>query len=260
MAKKLQTKVVEVLLSLIDEPKTMSRMEIDPDYISELAQSISETGLLQPVLLRPTGDRFEIVAGHCRFLAHRRLDLDSIKAIVKDMTDQEAAVVRATENLSRSDLTPMEEAKNYQELIDVYSMTLEQVGNKFGKTAGTIKRRMDLLKMPPALQKAVHKGLISMSAAEELWPISNETDLDYYLLFAVENGCTKEVARQWCKQWKDSQRHQSEPGVETGGASSPYEPRPYYLPCDICNGPEEMEKMVRMTVCPICYKTIKENM
>jgi len=120
-------------------------------------------------------------------------------------------------NLSRSDLTPMEEAKNYQELIDVYSMTLEQVGNKFGKTAGTIKRRMDLLKMPPALQKAVHKGLISMSAAEELWPISNETDLDYYLLFAVENGCTKEVARQWCKQWKDSQRHQSEPGVETGG-------------------------------------------
>lgn len=260
MAKVLKNNIVEVDLALIDEPKTMSRMEIDPDYISELAKSISETGLLQPILLRTVGERREVVAGHCRFLACKKLELPTIKSIVKKMTDQEAAIVRATENLARADLTPMEEAKNYRELVDVYGMTFEQVGEKFGKTAGTIKRRMDLLKMPPSLQEAVHKGQVSMSAAEELWPIANPTDLEYYLLFAIENGCTKEVARQWCGQWRDSQRRSEEPGVEGGGASSPFEPRPYYVACDLCNGPGELDKMVRMSICPGCYATIKANM
>jgi ParB family chromosome partitioning protein len=260
MKKVLKNNIVEVDLALIDEPQTMSRMEIDPDYISELAKSISETGLLQPVLLRPVGERLEVVAGHCRFLAHKRLELSTIKSIVKKMTDQEAAIVRATENLSRAGLTPMEEAREYLGLIEKFDMALEQVADKFGKTAGTIKRRMDLLKMPAALQQAVHKGQVSMSAAEELWPISNETDLEYYLLFAIENGCTKEVARQWCKQWKDTQRHLANPSEEGGGPSSPYAPRPYYVACDLCNGPEEMEKMVRMSICPNCYEVIKQNM
>jgi len=260
MAKNVIEKLVLVDFDLIDEPKTMARLDIDPEAVAELAQSISEIGLLQPIVLREDAGRYEIIAGHRRYLAHEKLGLPNIKAIVKTMSDQDTVIARASENLARVDLTPMEEATIYADLVNVHEMSLEQIGQKMGKKPGTIKRRMDLLKMPPALQKAVHQGLISMSAAEELWPINDETDLDYYLLFAVENGCTKQVARQWCKQWKDSQRHQSEPGVETGGASSPYEPRPYYLPCDICNGPEEMEKMVRMTVCPVCYKTIKENM
>ncbi len=260
MVKVSKNAIVEVDLDLTDEPKTMARMEIDPDYIEELAQSIRETGLLQPVLLRPVAERFEIVAGHCRFLAHKKLGLPSILALVRKMTDKEAAIARATENLSREGLSALEEAKNYAGLVNDHGMTLEQVGKRFGKTAGTIKRRMDILRMPPRLQQAIHKGQISMSAGEELWPISNETDLEYYLLFAVENGCTKDVAREWCKQWKDSQRRSVEPSEEGGGIASPQEPRPYYLTCDLCSGPTKLEDAARLTICPECFATIKANM
>lgn len=260
MAKVSKDKIAEVDLFLIDEPKAVARMEIDPEAVAELARSISEVGLLQPIVLREGLGRYEIIAGHRRFLAHKQLDLSNIKAIVKVMSDQDAIIARATENLARVDLTPLEEASTYADLVNDHAMSLELVAQKMGKTPGTIKRRMDLLKMPPALQKAVHKGQVSMSAAEELWPISNETDLEYYLLFAIENGCTKEVARQWCKQWRDSQRHLGEAGADVGGVSSPYTPRPYYVACDICDGPEEMEKMVRMSICPKCYEIIKQNM
>jgi len=260
MAKDSKDKIAEVDLALIDEPKAMARLEIDPAAVEELAKSISEIGLLQPIVLREDGGRYEIIAGHRRFLAHRKLELPAIKAIIKTMSDQDAIIARATENLARVDLTPLEEATIYADLINAHGMSLEQVGQKMGKTPGTIKRRMDLLKMSPQLQKAVHAGQISMSAAEELWPISNETDLEYYLLFAIENGCTKEVARQWCKQWKDTQRHQADPGADGGGVTSPFEPRPYYIACDLCNGPGEMDKMVRLAICPECYKIIKDNM
>jgi len=260
MAKVSKDKIAEVDLSKIDEPKVMARLEIDPDVVSELAKSISEVGLLQPIVLREDAGRYEIIAGHRRFLAHKELGLLAIKSIVKVMSDQDAIIARATENLSRVDLTPLEESHIYADLVTNHEMSIEQVGQKMGKTPGTIKRRMDLLKMPPPLQQAVHKGQVSMSAAEELWPIFNETDLEYYLLFAIENGCTKEVARQWCKQWKDTQRHLADPSGEGGGVASPYAPRPYYVACDLCDGPGEMEKMVRMTICPECYATIKANM
>ena len=260
MTKVSKDKIAEVGLALIDEPKAMARMEIDPVAVEELAQSISEIGLLQPIVLREDGKRYEIIAGHRRFLAHRRLELSTVKAIVKTMSDQEAVIARATENLARVDLTPLEEAAIYADLVNGHSMTLEQIGQKMGKTPGTIKRRMDLLRMSPKLQQAVHKGQVSMSAAEELWPISNETDLEYYLLFAIENGCTKEVARQWCKQWKDSQRHQAGASEEIGGAISPQEPRPYYVACDLCQGPEEINKMTHLSICPECHKIIKQNM
>jgi len=260
MVKVSKDKIAQVDLALIDEPKAIARMEIDQGPVSELAQSISEIGLLQPIILRADGQRYEIIAGHRRFLAHKSLGLTSIKALIKNMSDQDAIIARATENLSRVDLTPMEEAAIYADLINVHKMSFEQIGQKMGRTAGTIKRRMDLLKMPPSLQQAVHKGQVSMSAAEELWPIANPTDLEYYLLFAIENGCTKEVAREWCKQWRDSQRRSEIPGVEGGGATSPFEPRPVYISCDLCQGPVELGTESRLTICSECHKIIKNNM
>lgn len=260
MATLLKQTVKNVSLHLIDEPKGIVRMEIDSGYISELAQSISEIGLLQPILLAVDGDRYEIVAGHCRFLACQKLELPSIKAFVRQMTQVEIGVARATENIIRKDLTPIEEAATYKSLLDEYGLSYEQIAQKIGKTAGTIKRRLDLLKMPPQLQKAVHSKSISISVAEQLWTISDQTDLDYYLSFALDGGCTKEVARSWAKDWRDKIRRQKDPGVVGGGDVAPTEPRPVYVSCDLCNGPMELGQETVLRVCLECGKTIKQNM
>ena len=259
MPKLIKDKTTEVDLALIDEPKGIVRMEIDPAAISELAQSISEIGLLQPILLRSDGDRYEIIAGHRRFLAHKELALDKIRAVVRDMTDSEAAVFRATENLSRVDLTPIEEAAIFMDLIESHGLSYDQIGKRVGKSPGLIRRRMDLLKMPPQLQKSVHKGQISISVAEELWPISDMAMLDYYLGFALEGGCTSAVARQWCKEWKDSLRRQNSGTGEDGQILAPNEPRPIYVSCDLCTGPMEIGQETVFRTCPACTKTIKDN-
>jgi len=260
MPKPLSKKVQAVDMSLIDPPGNRARLEVNQEYVHELASSIAENGQLQPILLCIRGDRFEIVAGEMRFLATQFNKSPTVDAITREMTDKEVAIARATENLNRRDLTPLEEALSYIDLIDVHGMSLEEVGKKFGKTGGTIRRRMDLLKMPPILQQAVHKKEVSVSAAEELWPISDLVALEYYLTFATENGCTKEVARQWCKSWKDSIRRDMNPGVEGGGVQSPLEPRPIFITCDLCSGPVELEKAVRMTICQGCHSVIKQNM
>jgi len=260
MPKHSKRKIVSTLLVKIDVPSEIDRMEIDPDKILELAESIKEIGLKQPILLRPRKDRFEIVAGHRRFLAHERLGFPVIDSIVEEMTDLEAAIIRATENLSREELTPLEEAAVFQNLIRKHGMKIDQVAVKFGYKPGTIKRRMEINRMPPQLQQAVHKKQISVTVAEMLWPISDLNDLDYYLMFAVENGCTKEVARQWCKDWKDTKRREQSAGGQGGQILSVNEPRPVYVACDLCSGAMEIGKETVMRVCPECFATIKANM
>jgi ParB family chromosome partitioning protein len=259
MTKHLKQTIKEVPLDRIDEPKGIVRMEIDLDALDDLAQSISEIGLLQNILLAVDGDRFEIVFGHRRYLASKKLGLSTIRSVVRTMTQQEIGVARATENIARKDLTPIEEAATYKNLMDQYGLSLEQVAKKMARTPGTIKRRMDLLRMPPPLQKAVHKKQVSMTVAEELWSIGDPASLDYYLGFAIENGCTKEVARQWAKDWKDSTRRSQASGGEGGGVDpSPYEPRPSYVPCDLCHEPVELGKDKLLRTCPNCWVTIKK--
>jgi len=260
MAKRLKRKMSEAVMDLIDEPRVIDRVEIDPEKITELSESISEIGLLQPILLRPVRERLEIVAGHRRFLACQKLGLSLIDAVIKEMTDQEAAIIRASENLARENLTPIEEAVIFGNLLTNHSMSVEQVAKKFGYKPGTIRRRTDLLKMPPPLQQAVHKKQISVTVAEELWPISDLSDLDYYLTFAIENGCTKETARLWCKEWKDSKRREKPAGGVGGQALAPSEPRPVYVACDLCTGPMEIGEETVLRICPDCYKLIKQNM
>ena len=257
MAAHLKQTIKDVSLDLIDEPRGILRMEINQAPLDDLAASIAEIGLLQPILIAIHGDRFEIVFGHRRYLAHKQLGMVKIKSIVRTMTDQQIGIARATENISRADLTPLEEAATYKNLLDEYKMNIEQVAKQMGKSPGTIKRRMDLLKMPPQLQKAVHKKQISMSVAEELWTIADMTDLDYYLTFALEGGCTREVARSWAKEWKDAKRRRKLDDVGPGSAPAVYEPRPVFVACDICLGPMQLGDEIVMRVCPDCAKQIK---
>jgi len=118
-----------------------------------------------------------------------------------------------------------------------------------------------LLRMPPMLQQAVHKKQISMTVAEELWPISDEAQLDYYLGFAIENGCTRTVARQWAQDYKDQVRRAGTTNGKGGHVQrSLYEPRPTYVACDICNEAVKLEESKFIRTCPGCMGAITKGM
>ena len=260
MKKTSRQSVKDVALGKIDEPKDVLRLDIDSHAIDELALSISQIGLLQPILVAIQGDRFELVFGHRRFLACQKLKLPSIRAIIRTMTAEEIGIARATENINRADLTPVEEANTYSNLINIYGLSLDEVSLKMGKSPGTIKRRMDLLKMPHQLRDAVHAKKLSISVAEELWCIADMADLDYYLSFAIDGGCTRDVARSWAKDWKDKKRRQETASEQAPLDFSPMEPRPVYVSCDLCHGPTELGQELVLRVCTKCAATIKKNM
>jgi len=245
-------------MGLIDEPKGIIRMEIDAEEINSLAENIQAVGLLQPIIVRSDGQRFEIVFGHRRYLAHKVLKARTIACIVRSLSDVECAIMRGTENIQRVNLSPIEEAAIYSDLCDNHGLNYADIGKRFSKSAGVIKRRLDLLKMPSQLQKAVHIKAINYSVAEELWSLGDNSAIDYFLGYAVDHGATQAVVRGWVKDWKDEQRRSASGTVESGGASAPLESRPVYVACDICKGPMELGKETLFRTCPDCTGRILE--
>lgn len=256
MAKTLKPKLQEIKLDLIDEPSGIVRMDIDPEALRGLADNIQAVGLLQPIMVRPVKDRFEIIHGHRRYLAHKLLDRTRIACIVREIDDLSSALARASENSGRVDLSPIEEACVYSNLRDNYKLSIDQVGKHMGKSPGIVKRRLDLLKMPPQLQKAVHKQQITYGVAEELWRIGDIGMVDYYLGFAVDHGVTVAVARGWVKDFRDSKRRAEADVDGSGQIPNPTEPRPIYVACDLCQGPMELGSEEIIRACSDCFATI----
>lgn len=249
---------LEIPLDKIDPPHGIIRLEIPLERVVELADNIREQGLLQPILVRSCGKRYEIVAGHRRFLAFKHLSLPSIPARIVKMNDCSVALARASENLSRDDLSPLEEGAIYIDLRDTHNLTYDEIGKRMGKSPGVVKRRMDLLKMPPNLQKAVHLKQIGQTVAEELWSLGDEAAIDYYLGFAIDNGATKDVVRGWVKDWRNARRRSETAGEGTPSPPSPMESRPVWVTCDLCLGPMELGKETVIRCCPDCDKSLKE--
>jgi len=256
--KKDLVKMIE--MGLIDEPEGVIRLDINPDTILELSESIRAMGLLQPILLRPRGERYEIVYGHRRFLATQKLGSARILATIKEIDDQTTALMRATENMAREDITPIEEAAIYQDLIDNGGLRIDQIAHRLGRSGGIIKRRLTLLRMPTILQKAIHKRQIGYAVAEELWPLGDGADLEYLLMIAIENGTTQSVVRGWVKDKLDERRRKaSGTGEGGGGEHSVFEPRPTYYACDFCKGPVKIEESKGLRVCPGCDAIIQKG-
>ena len=145
-------------------------MHFDEESLAELAASVREIGVLQPVLVRPAGEHgtYELIAGERRWRAARRAGLAVIPAIVRT-TDDIGSVERAlVENLHRQDLTPLEEASAYQQLIEDFSMTHEQVATRVGKSRSSITNTLRLLSLPAAIQALLADGRLSAGHAKAL--------------------------------------------------------------------------------------------
>jgi len=243
-------------MDLIDPPGEADRVEILLERIRELAVSIKEIGLLSPVLLSRSGERYEIVFGHRRYLACRRIGMEKITARVVEYTQQQISIARVTENLQREDLTPIEEGSSYSRIINDLEMSITEVAKKTGKSAGIIKRRINLLRMPGTFKLALHARKISIGVAEELWSCADEAHREYLLEMAVEHGITVAVARQWVQDFRKAAR-QKAPDIEGRGQGSmiAFEEK-IYRSCDICQGPVELATVKELRLCGGCYGQI----
>jgi ParB family chromosome partitioning protein len=159
----------EVAIDAIAPNPRQPRRTFDEDALDELAASIAEVGLLQPVVVRKLGPgSYELVMGERRMRASQRAGLDCIPAIVRETPDNDMLRDALIENLHRQQLDPLEEAAAYQQLLDDFGATHEQLAQKIGRSRPHISNTLRLLNLPPAVQKRVAAGVISAGHARAL--------------------------------------------------------------------------------------------
>lgn len=169
---------VSIKISEIEPNRDQPRKEFDEEALSELADSISQHGVLQPLLLRPmVSGGYRIVAGERRWRASRRAGLTEVPAVVREMTDTEEMLFALIENLQREDLTPLEEARGYQTLIETQGFTQEEVSHTVGKSRPAVTNAMRLLNLPEDIQKMLELGQITAGHARTLLSFKNEEDM-----------------------------------------------------------------------------------
>src|SRR5690349_7812052 len=159
----------ELPLSSISPNRFQPRGHFDEEALSQLADSIREVGVLQPVLVRPTGEgQYELIAGERRWRAARRVGLQTIPALVRETDDAAALEQALVENVHRDNLNPLEEAAAYQQLIEDFGLTHDEVAARVGRSRATVTNTLRLMQLPPAIQKAVQEGKLSIGHARAL--------------------------------------------------------------------------------------------
>ena len=203
--------VREIEIGRIRPNPNQPRMLFSEESIDELADSIGERGVLQPILLRPHGDGFEIIAGERRWRAAQRARLHSIPAIVRDLDDAATAEIALIENIQREDLNAIEEAEGYRQLIEQHGHSPEDIGRLVHKSRSHVANLLRLLDLPPFVREALIRGEISMGHARAVAAAPDP------------EGLAREViARGWSvRQTEDRARRAKKPA----GAPSPAPPR-----------------------------------
>lgn len=166
---------VTLKISEIEPNRTQPRKEFDEQALSELAESISQHGLLQPLLVRPlTLGGYQIVAGERRYRASRMAGLTEVPVIIKELTDTETMEIALIENLQREDLSPVEEALGYKALIDEHGFSQEEVAKSVGKSRPAVANALRLLKLPDNIMEYLKDDKISAGHARALLTLENE--------------------------------------------------------------------------------------
>ena len=173
-----ENKISKIKLSMIDPKSDQPRKYFDKEALEELAASISENGLLQPILVREYADsRYQIIAGERRFRASKLAGLSEIPAIVLDRDDRKVAEIALIENIQREDLNPVEEAMAFRALIKEYDLTQEELSEKVGKSRSAIANTMRLLDLPDEVLTMVASGDLSAGHARTLLGVKNRDDM-----------------------------------------------------------------------------------
>lgn len=161
--------LADIPVSAVSPNPHQPRVHFDEESLAELTASIAEMGVLQPILIRPLGDEtYELIAGERRWRAAQRAGLTTIPAVIRTTDDASSVEQALVENLHRQDLTALEEAAAYQQLIDDFGLTHDQVSTRVGKSRSAITNSLRLLGLPPAVQRLLADGQLSAGHARAL--------------------------------------------------------------------------------------------
>ena len=192
------------------------RKDFDEKSLDELAASIVQLGIIQPITVRGMENgRYEIISGERRLRAARRAGLKRIPAYVREADTEEMLEMALVENVQREELNPIEVAVGYQRLLEECNLTQEQVAQKIGKNRATIANFLRLLKLPPKAQAALRDGSVSVGHARALISLGDEEDVQTRLLREIQEGSlTVREVEERVRSWHRAQEEPDEPAPQ----------------------------------------------
>lgn len=200
------SQISEIELSLIDANPNQPRTVFDEEALEELAASLKEYGVVQPITLREMeGGRYQIISGERRWRAARKAGLSSIPAYIKTATDESLMEMALVENIQREDLNAIEIALSYQRLIDDYKFTQERLADKVGKKRATVANYLRLLKLPAEIQLGLKEGKIDMGHARALVGVDDTKRMISLYELTVKEGLPVRRLEQLAQQRKDAE-------------------------------------------------------
>lgn len=252
--------VVQLSLSLVDDPHTPMRSAMDEEKLDELIRSIKRHGLMQPITVRKIGERYEIIAGHRRYTAMRRMQKIFIDAIVEEATDAQADERRMAENLYREDINPVDEARYIRKMVEEHKVEPGQLAEMTGKSEAYLQARYELLDYPPYLIEAIEREQIGLTAAQWLAKIEDDRVRQEYVRFGILGGITATRARAWHDSWRAGHVPTVEGAIVIPDRTAAGEPIPIFDTCSICRTREDISRMSMHYAHDDCVRQIAEHL
>lgn len=198
-----EDKVVNISLESIKKNPYQPRTIFNEDKINELANSIKNNGLLQPIVVKKSINGYYIVSGERRYRAFQILEKKEIPAIVKDMTDTDMMIFGILENLQREDLSPLEEAISYKNLIDTMNYTQEELAEQLGKSRPYVANSLRLLKLPVEIKDKLEENIISVGHARALLSIKSKITMLEVCNKVVKDNMSVRALEDYLSKLKD---------------------------------------------------------
>lgn len=207
----------EVAVEAIEENPFQPRKTFDEDELSALSESIRNHGILQPLVVRQVGDRFQLIAGERRLRAARSAGLVAVPVNVVDFNDQQALEAALVENIQRADLNPIEKAQGFKEYLTRYQMTHDQLATRLGMGRATITNLVALLDLPAEIQESIRTGNLSTGHAKIIKGISDPARQIALSKEIIARGLSVHATEAYVKQLTADEKGAVEPEAGTGG-------------------------------------------
>lgn len=201
--RKAEENVGEVAVKNLRPNPYQPRTVFDPDKLKELVESVKHSGVIQPLIVRKKGRQYEIVAGERRWRAAKEAELSKVPVVVRNYDDATMMEVALVENMQRSDLDPLEEAKGIQNMMDALGLTQEEAARKLGKSRVAVTNALRLLKLPPEVQELVTAGKLTAGQARPLLGLPQAAQMVKVATQAVEGGWSARILEEVVKAVKE---------------------------------------------------------
>ena len=236
----------------IKRPQVKARTKVENSKIEELADSIKEVGLINPILVKKSEDGYEIVAGERRYLAFVLLNEKEIPCILFEDGRINPEELKLAENIMREDLNSIELAKAALRIQMEFNLTTEKIARSLGKSLRWLERKLALLNLPLDIQDAIAKGFILDIVGMELGKVEEDTERGRLMAFAIANGATWKVVNNWVQDYllgAEAKKRAVDGEIERGGTG---EKRETYVTCLLCGEVDKITNVQYEPVHPAC--------